>query len=197
MKKGLLLVISGPSGVGKGTLVKELLKKHDNISLSISETTRTKAPTDVHGVDYFFRSEEEFTNKIQEDGFLEWAKVFKNYYGTPKDFVLKEMDSGRHVILEIDVEGAMQVKDKYPSATFIFIVPPSIAELENRIRLRGRDSEEQILHRLEVSKKEMAKIPEYDFVVENEDLDKAVSEMEAIIIAEQNTVRRYIERQGR
>lgn len=192
MNQGLLLVISGPSGVGKGTLCKALLEKHNDIVLSISETTREPGPNDIHGVDYFFRSEEEFQENIQKDHYLEWAKVFKHYYGTPKEFVLSKLREGNHVLLEIDTKGAMQIKKAYPDGVFIFLAPPSKEELRNRIVNRGRDSEEQIEHRLSLSGEEMKMMNEYHYVVENCVIEDALYEIESIITAEQRAVKRNL-----
>ena len=146
-KKGLLIVLSGPSGAGKGTIAKALLRNENNIKLSISTTTRKPRVGETDGKNYFFTTIEKFKNLIEEDKLLEWAKVYDNYYGTPKDFVLKNIEEGFDVILEIDIQGALKVKDKFPEGVFVFILPPSMEELKNRIKKRGTETEEEILKR--------------------------------------------------
>ena len=182
--KGLLLVISGPSGVGKGTLVEMLKQARSDMHVSISATTRQPGPGDVNGVHYFFKTEEEFVKGIEEGAFLEWAKVFKNYYGTPKATVLAELEKGKNVILEIDTAGAMQVKKAYEEAVLIFIAPPSKAELRRRIESRGRDTREQIEHRLSMAGQEVKMLPNYDYAIVNDDLEKAFADLVKIIEAQ-------------
>ncbi len=193
MGKGLLIVISGPSGVGKGTVLKALMREMPSLVMSISETTRAPRTDELHGVNYFFVSEEEFLKNIGEQKYFEWAKVYKNYYGTPKDFIMQEMDKGNHVILEIDTDGAMQVKKAYPEGVFIYIAPPSLEELKNRILKRNTDSEEQIRHRLTMAESELKLIKEYDYIVENNEVEETVKEIAAIITAEQCRVNRKAE----
>ena len=182
-KKGLLLVISGPSGAGKGTICKELVKD-ENIKYSISATTRAPRGSEENGKDYFFLSTEEFEQRINTDGFLEWAKVYDRYYGTPRDFVEEVIDDGKACILEIDVQGALKIRDSFPEAVLIFILPPSLSELYRRLKDRGTESEEQIQTRMSWVLGEIAQIEKYDYVIVNDDLAKAVTEARAIVESE-------------
>lgn len=183
-KKGLLLVVSGPSGVGKGTICHEYLRTHDDCALSVSATTRAPRQGEEDGVNYFFMSREDFRKKIDEDGFLEHAIFCENYYGTPKDAVMKMIDSGKNVILEIEVQGALQVRAHYPEAVFIFVMPPSTRELENRLRGRGTETEEVIAQRLGRAKAEFKFIEKYNYVLVNDTVEAAIARLEAIITAE-------------
>ncbi|SHH12891.1 guanylate kinase [Thermosyntropha lipolytica DSM 11003] len=183
-RKGILFVISGPSGVGKGTIREALLEKISDIEVSISATTRPPRPGEVHGKDYFFLSGEEFKKMIAEDKFLEWANVYQNFYGTPRDFVIKNLEQGKDVLLEIDIQGAMQVKNKMPEGVFIFIYPPDIQTLAERLCNRGKDSKESIERRLAACAEELRHVKYYDYVVVNDELEWAVKKTEAIIIAE-------------
>lgn len=182
-KKGLLLVMSGPSGAGKGTICKELVKD-ENIKYSISATTRAPRGSEENGKDYFFLSTEEFEQLINTDGFLEWAKVYDRYYGTPRDFVEEVIDDGKACILEIDVQGALKIRDSFPEAVLIFILPPSLSELYRRLKDRGTESEEQIQTRMSWVLGEIAQIEKYDYVIVNDDLAKAVTEARAIVESE-------------
>lgn len=182
-KKGLLLVMSGPSGAGKGTICKELVKD-GNIKYSISATTRAPRGSEENGKDYFFLSTEEFEQRINTDGFLEWAKVYDRYYGTPRDFVEEVIDDGKACILEIDVQGALKIRDSFPEAVLIFILPPSLSELYRRLKDRGTESEEQIQTRMSWVLGEIAQIEKYDYVIVNDDLAKAVTEARAIVESE-------------
>lgn len=182
--KGLLIVVSGPSGAGKGTICQEFMKTHDDCALSVSATTRKPREGEVNGVNYYFLSHEEFRKKIDEDGFLEHAIFCENYYGTPKDAVLDMIESGKNVILEIEVQGALQVRSHYPEAVFVFVMPPSLEELERRLRGRGTESDEVILKRLERAKAEFDYIPKYNYILENDTVEGAVKRLEAIITAE-------------
>ena len=143
-KKGLLLVVSGPSGTGKGTICKDIVAKHEDINLSISATTRKPRVGEVEGKSYFFKTKEDFEDMVDKGEFLEHAMIYDNYYGTPKKAIFDELDMGRDVILEIEMQGAMQIKEVYPQAVFIFVLPPSLQELKNRIIGRGTETEEQI-----------------------------------------------------
>lgn len=180
-RKGLLIVISGPSGVGKGTICSELLKRNDHIRYSVSATTRKPRPGEIHGRDYYFCSVQEFMEMVEAGAFLEWAKVFDNYYGTPVRVVEDTLAQGKHCILEIDVQGALQVKSKMPEGIFIFIVPPSKEELAKRITGRGTENGTEIGKRLQQVDGEMAYLQEYDHVVVNDRIDQAVEKISRII----------------
>ena len=184
MKKGKLFVISGPSGTGKGTICDRIISETDDVELSVSMTTREPREGEIEGKNYFFVSEDEFLKAIEEDGFLEHAKVYEHSYGTPKKAVLERLEKGTDVILEIDTQGAMNIKKKFPEGVFIFIMPPSIEELRRRIESRGKDSPETIELRLGEAEKEMRLADEYDYRVTNDDLDEAVERVKEIMDAE-------------
>lgn len=181
---GILFVISGPSGVGKGTIKDNLLPRLGNIKLSVSATTRAPREGEVDGQDYFFVSLEAFSSMLDREGFLEHAQVYNNMYGTPREYVLENLRNGIDVLLEIDIQGAMQVKSRMPQGVFIFIEPPSIEELANRICHRGKDSEESIARRLAACDAEMEHLRYYDYSVVNDELEEAVKKVQAIIVAE-------------
>ena len=184
-RSGLLLVVSGPAGVGKGTIDTALIERHDDIRMSVSATTRAPRPGEIEGVHYFFKSEEEFENMIECGDFLEYMRVFNmNYYGTPKSFVFDELNSGRSVILEIDVQGGMKIKQAFPDAVLIFIAPPSMNELRERLIGRKTETPEQIERRFSTAFTEIERAYAYDYVVVNDVVDAAVSRMEQIIQAE-------------
>jgi guanylate kinase len=183
MEKGRLFVISGPSGAGKGTICKCLTGIAD-ADLSISMTTRAPRPNEEDGVSYFFVSEEQFRQRIAEGGFLEYAEVFGNLYGTPKAFVCGKLNAGKDVILEIDVQGAMQVKENHPGGVFVFILPPSMDELRKRITGRRSESDAAIACRLGKALDEMSYLGAYDYCIVNGELEQAVSEVAAIISTE-------------
>lgn len=187
MYKGLLFVVSGPSGAGKGTICNRLAEKMD-IHLSVSMSTREPRPGEAHGSSYYFVSKEEFEERIESSGFLEYANVYGNYYGTPKDKVLEELAKGTDVVLEIDIQGAMQIRENFPAGKFIFILPPSMAELRKRITGRGSETEADINLRMKEVLKEVAYIGKYDYCVVNGELEEAVNRVEAIIIAEHSRV---------
>lgn len=190
-REGLLLVVSGPAGVGKGTLDKALLERHQDMKLSVSATTRAPRPGEIDGVHYFFKTEEEFKAMIERNEFLEYMHVFQtNYYGTPRSFVEEQLSRGIDVILEIDVQGAMKVKKAFPNAVMIFIAPPSMAELKSRLIGRNTETLEQIEKRFAAAEKEIAMLPEYEYVVTNDVVEMAVNRMEAIITAEKCKVSR-------
>ncbi|MDD4311018.1 MAG: guanylate kinase [Eubacteriales bacterium] len=190
-RKGLLLVISGPAGVGKGTINISLISRNSDIRMSVSATTRPPRPGEIDGVHYFFKTEEEFQNMINSGAFLEYMRVFNtHYYGTPKSFVEQELAEGRSVILEIDVQGAMRVKAAYPDAVLIFIAPPSMSELKSRLIHRGTESSEAIDRRFETAYQEMKYINQYDYIVVNDILDLAIARTEDIIVAERCKVSR-------
>ena len=185
---GRLFVISGPSGAGKGTICKKLLESVD-ISLSTSMTTRAPRQGEVDGKDYYFVTVNEFEEKIANGGMLEYARVFDNIYGTPKDMVIKQLERGRDVILEIDVQGGLQIKQKMPEqAVLVFILPPDFATLRQRIIDRGTETKEIIDKRFNEAINEIKLIGEYDYYVVNDELDDAVYELNAIIMAERRRV---------
>ncbi|MDY6064782.1 MAG: guanylate kinase [Finegoldia sp.] len=184
MKKGFLLVISGPSGVGKGTVCDSLIKKRNDIKYSVSATTRKKRPNEIDGENYYFLSLDEFKQKIEDGDFLEYAQVHNNFYGTPKSFVLEEIEKGEIVILEIDVQGALQVKKSYPGAVFVFLLPPDLEELRRRIVGRNTEDEETVNLRMKNAETELGFIDEYDYAVTNNWVEDTVSKIESIIEAE-------------
>lgn len=181
---GRLLVLSGPSGAGKGTICKALLEKDKNIKLSVSMTTRKPRPQETEGVNYYFVNRDEFEGKIADGGFLEYAQVFENYYGTPRDAVIEDLNAGRDVILEIDTQGAIQIKEAYPEAVFIFILPPSMEELKRRITNRGTEDARSMRLRLSEALREIEYVDKYDYAVVNDYLEEAVENVMSIIRAE-------------
>lgn len=191
MSQGFLLVLSGPSGSGKGTVSQALINRRDDIIFSISATTRKPRPTEVDGENYFFLSEEKFKVMSQNEEFLESAYVHTNYYATPRQFVLDEIEKGEIVLLEIDVQGALQIKKTHKEAVFIFLLPPTMDELKNRIIKRGTETEEDINRRFENAFKELDFVGEYDFFVVNDKVENAVKDIEAIIAAERLRVKRH------
>lgn len=191
-RKGILFVMSGPSGVGKGTLKDILLGRLEDIKYSISATTRPARAGEIHGQHYFFLSKERFKEMIDRDEFLEWAVVYRNYYGTPRHFVLDNLEQGQDVLLEIDIQGAKQVKKNFPRAVFIFVAPPSINELAYRLEKRGKDSREIIQDRLACYTEEMAQVENYDYVVVNDVVECTIAKLMAIITAERCKVVRFI-----
>ncbi len=180
---GKLIVLTGPSGVGKGTLVRSLLPRHQNLFLSISATTRQPRPGEVDGQDYFFKTREQFETMIAAGELLEWAEYAGNYYGTPLPPVKTQIQQGNFVILEIEVIGANQVKEIYANALRIFILPPSFEELEQRLRGRGNDPEAAIAKRLVRAKEELAMSHEFDHEIVNDDLETALTELEKVIFS--------------
>ena len=176
-----LIIITGPSGVGKGTVVKELLDRNKDIWLSISATTRNPRIGEKDGENYYFISDEKFKDMIDKKDFLEWAQFAGNFYGTPLSTVNEKIEKGFIVLLEIEVEGAKQIKEKFPEALSIFLLPPSKAELEKRIRNRGTEKEEAIDRRLSRAEYEIASSDEFDFVLTNHDVDETVKEVFKII----------------
>ncbi|MBR2944013.1 MAG: guanylate kinase [Clostridia bacterium] len=186
MRKGLLFIISGPAGSGKGTVVNALLEAHPEITLSISATTRSPRPNEENGVHYHFISKEEFEKRIENGKMLEYATYNENYYGTPEKEVLEAMEAGKDVILEIEVAGAMQIKEKIKDSVAIMLTPPNKEVLEARLRGRGTETEEVIKWRLERAKEEIMLLPQYDYSVVNEDglIDKCAEKIYKIIESE-------------
>ncbi len=181
-KKGFLYVISGPSGVGKGTICKELIKRIPDLSVSVSATTRKMRKEDIEGVTYFFKSEAEFKEMIENNSLLEWTNYNGNFYGTPISPVKEALDCGKDFILEIEVEGALNVKKIFPDAVLIFIDTPSFAELEKRLIGRGSETDESINARISRAKEELLLKDKYDYVITNNNLETAVLEIENIIV---------------
>ena len=184
MNKGRLFVISGPSGVGKGTICNGILQKVSKVAISVPATTRLPRPGDIEGTTYFFKTDEAFDEMIKNGELLEWAEYNGNRYGTPLWAVEDMLDSGISVILEIDTQGALQIKEKMPEAVLIFIAPPAFEALEARLRGRATETEEQILRRVAVARDEMKVSHLYDYVVVNDDLEKAINETKNIFIKE-------------
>ncbi|MCR5406052.1 MAG: guanylate kinase [Lachnospiraceae bacterium] len=174
MKKGILLIISGFAGSGKGTIVKRLLSEYDNYAVSVSATTRAPRPGEEDGKDYFFVNREKFEQMIADDEFLEYAQYVDNYYGTPRKYVNRMLDEGKDVILEIEQQGALQVKAKRPDALLMFVMPPSVQEIYNRLKKRGTETEEVIMKRMRQGAREAGVIENYDFLIINDDLDECV-----------------------
>ncbi len=191
--KGLLIVLSGPSGVGKGTVRKALFnKKGHNLVYSVSMTTRPPRKGEVDGVDYYFVTKEEFLKRIENDQFLEWAEFVGNYYGTPKDKVEEQLQEGHEVVLEIEVNGALQIRNKMPEAVFIFLVPPGKQALFDRLKQRGTEDDALIVERIEKAKREFLLAYKYDYIVVNDDYDNAADRVLAIIRAEHAKTERSI-----
>lgn len=183
-ERGILIVISGPSSAGKGTVCRIVRAENPDIALSVSETTRGPRPGEVDGVDYFFTTKEKFAKRIAQGKYLEHATVYENFYGTPKDRVEELMDAGHDVILEIDIQGAAQVRRNYKEGIYIFIAPPSMEELRRRLECRGTESPEQMALRLACAHEEMSNTDDYSYIVINEDKDVAAGQVQAIITAE-------------
>lgn len=187
---GILIVLSGPSGAGKGTICRELLRNCPNLHYSISATTRQPRPGETDGSNYLFMSHDKFRGMINDNDFLEWAEVYDNYYGTPRTYVMDLLNSGKDVILEIDTQGALQVKNKFPQGVFIYIMPPSLDELANRIHKRGTETIEAIKNRLGCVRNELSYVNNYNYIVVNDEVSKAVARVQSIIDAEKCHVSR-------
>jgi len=189
-KEGLLVVVSGPAGVGKGTLCRALFAQWSGLEYSVSVTTRSARPGEEEGKAYYFRSREEFSKMIENNEFLEWAEFCGNFYGTPLFHVERMLKSEKTIVLEIDIQGAKQVKEKFPDGVFIFIVHPSLETLSNRLHGRGTETEDIIQRRLAKATQELETMKEYDYAVENDEVNVAVEKLKSIIIAENCSVRR-------
>ncbi|MCL6515414.1 guanylate kinase [Alicyclobacillus sp.] len=189
---GILFVLSGPSGAGKGTVCKALMQTLPDIRLSVSVTTRPPRPGEQHGVNYFFHTRAEFEAMIQNGELLEWAQVFDNYYGTPRAYVEENLAAGRDVLLEIDIQGAMQVKRAYPEGVFIFLIPPSATELQARILGRGTETEDSFRQRFGAARHELQMMKEYNYVVVNDVVEAACARIRAIMTAEHCSVNRNL-----
>ena len=192
-KQGQLIVVSGPSGAGKDTIVSKLLQKNDNIWLSVSSTSRAPREGEKEGVNYFYLTRKDFEKKIKEDYFLEYAEYAGNYYGTPKEKMLEKIEKGIDVILVIEIQGAKKIKELVPEAIFIFIMPPSEKELLKRLKNRKTEEKEKIVERFNIAYKEINEVSKYNYVVVNDELEDAVDKVEAIIKAEKCRVDRIEE----
>lgn len=183
-KHGVLAVFSGPSGSGKGTVLARAMEKDKNIVISVSVTTRNPREGEVDGVNYYFRTKDEFLKMISENGLIEWAQFCENYYGTPREMVEKCLEEGKNVILEIEVQGAMKVRESYPEAVLIFNLPPSTKVLRERLVGRNTESQEVVEKRLKTAEWEISQAEKYDYVIVNDDLDAAADEFLAVLKAE-------------
>lgn len=186
-RKGILIIVSGFSGAGKGTLVKKLIEEYDGYALSISATTRQPRPGEEDGREYFFLQKEQFERKIEENGLIEYACYCDNYYGTPREYVERQLADGKDVILEIEIQGALKVRKQYDDALLLFVMPPSAEELRRRLVGRGTETEEVISKRMHRAAEEAEGIEEYDYIVVNDDLDMCVRQLHEIITAAHNT----------
>lgn len=186
--EGMLIVISGPSGVGKGTIYNSVLERMPKVKTSISVTTRSPRRTETDGVEYFFRTKEQFIEMIKNDELLEYAEVFGNYYGTPKQHVFDVVNSGETIMLEIDVEGAKQIKSKFPSCVTVFIMPPSLEVLKERLIGRATDNEDVIKRRLSEATREISEYKLFDYCIFNDDLNNAIDDAVSIIRSERNRI---------
>ncbi|MCY8974274.1 guanylate kinase [Bacillus atrophaeus] len=184
-ERGLLIVLSGPSGVGKGTVRQAIFSQEDTkFEYSISVTTRSPRAGERDGVDYFFKTRDEFEQMIANNKLLEWAEYVGNYYGTPVDYVEQTLQEGKDVFLEIEVQGALQVRNAFPEGLFIFLAPPSLSELKNRIVTRGTETDALIENRMKAAKAEIEMMDAYDYVVENDNIETACEKIKAIVLAE-------------
>jgi guanylate kinase len=181
---GVLMVISGPSATGKGTVCKKLMSVADHLRFSVSVTTRLPRAGEVEGVNYFFRKKEDFQKMIQNDELLEWAEVYGNFYGTPRSSVQEALERGEDIVLEIDPQGALQVKSRFPQGVFIFLMPPSLKELSARIQKRGSETPEAMIRRLQSAKIEIGSAFQYDYLVVNDDIEVATFQIQQILDAE-------------
>ena len=180
-ERGILAVVSGFSGAGKGTIMKGLMNRYDNYALSISATTREPREGEVHGREYFFVSEEEFEDMTREDRLIEYARYVDHYYGTPKDYVMSQMEAGKDVILEIEIQGALKVKEKFPETLLIFVAPPSAEELKRRLVNRGTETADVIDARMKRACEEAEQMDRYDYLLINDEIDRCVEELNSLI----------------
>ncbi len=192
-KKGMLIVVSGFSGVGKGTLVRRMADRYNDCAISVSATTREPRQGDREGVDYFFKTKEEFEDLIAQDRLIEYACYCGNFYGTPKDYVEEQMAQGRDVILEIEQQGGLKVKRQYPDALMIFVMPPDIDTLVQRLRDRGTETEEMIRERLEQAVRESEQMEQYEYMILNDDLDQSVEELHHLIESQHHRIDRNLD----
>lgn len=190
-EQGMLVVVSGFSGAGKGTLMKELLKRYDNYALSVSATTRKPRVGEEDGREYFFVSEQQFEEMIERDGLIEYARYVSHYYGTPKEYVLKQMAAGKDVILEIEIQGARKVKERFPEAVLVFVAPPSAGELKRRLLLRGTEEEGVIHARLLRAVEEARGVEDYDYLLINEEINACVGKLHGLIQAQHSRASNY------
>ena len=192
-EQGNLIVISGPSGAGKGSIIKKLLEKEENIWLSVSMTSRPMRGGDIPDISYYFVNREEFEKRIEDGVFLEYATYNGNYYGTPKDKIVEKLNEGMDVILEIEIQGALKVKELVPDAIFIFVMPPSLRELKRRLVGRGTESMDKVLSRFQTAYQEINEVTKYNYVVINDELDYAVEKVRSILLSERCRVDRIEE----
>ncbi|SIS37832.1 guanylate kinase [Salimicrobium flavidum] len=183
-EKGILFVLSGPSGVGKGTVRKALFEQDTALRYSISMTTRNPREGETDGIDYFFKTRDEFEKLVSEGELIEYAEYANNYYGTPKTYVQQTLDEGKDVFLEIEVNGALQVRENFPEGVFVFLIPPSLEELKDRIVNRGTETEDKIKARLEAARDEIDMMDKYDYVVVNDNIEHAVKKVQSIVVSE-------------
>lgn len=193
MNKGILVVVSGFSGAGKGTVMKRLMEKYDGYALSVSATTRKPRPGEEDGREYFFRTRDEFEKLIEEDALLEYAQYVENYYGTPRSYVEEQLQAGRNVILEIEIQGAMKIKEKIPEALLVFVTPPTVEELERRLTGRGTETAQVIADRLVRAGEEAEGMGQYDYILVNDTVEECVDHLHQIIVSEHSRVSRNAE----
>lgn len=194
-RRGMLIVLSGPSGCGKGTMMAQILKD-ERFTVSVSATTRAPREGEIEGRSYFFLTKEEFQRRITENRLLEYADYCGNYYGTPREAVEERLEEGKNVILEIEVLGAFQVKERFPDTLLVFVIPPSLQELERRLRARGTETEEAVLARVARAKEELSQARRYDYVIENDRLEDAVADFFTIVRAENLRAARRVKEIG-
>ena len=193
MNKGILVVVSGFSGAGKGTVMKRLMEKYDGYALSVSATTRKPRPGEEDGREYFFRTRDEFEKLIEEDALLEYARYVENYYGTPRSYVDEQLQAGRNVIHEIEIQGAMKIKEKIPEALLVFVTPPTVEELERRLTGRGTETAQVIADRHASAGEEAEGMGQYDYILVNDTVEECVDHLHQIIVSEHSRVSRNAE----